>query len=471
MISVDICVVGAGSGGLTVAAGASQMGASVALIERGEMGGDCLNYGCVPSKALLAAARAAQSMRRADRLGLERHDPRIDFARVMAHVRGVIEAVAPHDSQERFEGLGVRVIRAQARFTGPDALEAGGETVKARRFVIATGSSPLVPPIPGLDKVPHLTNETLFANAQRPAQLRVIGGGPSGLEMAQAPRRLGAMVTVVEKFTLLPKDDPELVDVVRARLLGEGVALMEGAELKRADATPSGVAVAVACDGGEVTLAGTHLLVAAGRRANVEGLGLEAAGVAYSPQGIATDARLRTTNRRIFAVGDVTGRFQFTHIAGYHAGIVLRNILFRLPAKVDDGAVPWVTFTEPELAQVGLSESEARERHGKVMVLRWPFHENDRAQAERDTAGLAKAVMDRRGRVLGAAIVGPHAGELIQPWCLAVARGMKIGAMAQAILPYPTFGEIGKRLASSWYAPKLFNERTRRIVRFLMRFA
>lgn len=471
MIFVDICVIGAGSGGLTVAAGASQMGAKVALIERGEMGGDCLNYGCVPSKALLAAARAAQGMRRADRLGIERHDPRIDFAAVMAHVQGVIEAIAPHDSQERFEGLGVRVIRAEARFTGRDTLEAGGETIKARRFVIATGSAPLVPPVPGLDKVLHLTNETVFANTVRPSHLMVIGGGPIGVEMAQAHRRLGAAVTVVEKFTILPKDDPELADVVRARLLGEGVALMEGAELKRVDATPSGVAIAVARDGGEATLTGSHLLVAVGRRANVAGLNLEAAGVAYTPQGIRTNARLRTSNRRIYAVGDVTGRFQFTHMAGYHAGIVLRNILFRLPAKVSDGAVPWVTYTEPELAQVGLSEAEARKRYGKVTVLRWPFHENDRAQAERDTEGLAKAVMDKSGRVLGAAIAGPHAGELIQPWCLAVAQGMKIGAMASVILPYPTFGETGKRLASSWYTPKLFSERTRKIVRFLLRFA
>jgi pyruvate/2-oxoglutarate dehydrogenase complex dihydrolipoamide dehydrogenase (E3) component len=471
MVSVDVCVIGAGSGGLTVAAGASQMGASVALIERGAMGGDCLNYGCVPSKALLAAARAAQAMRRADRLGLERHDPRVDFARVMAHVQGVIGAIAPHDSQERFEGLGVRVIRAEARFTGPDTVEAGGETVKARRFVIATGSAPLVPPIPGLDQVPHFTNETLFANTARPAHLLVIGGGPIGLEMAQAHRRLGSAVTVVEKLTLLPKDDPELVDVVRARLLAEGVALMEGTELKRADATPSGVAVTVARNGGEATLAGSHLLVAMGRRANVAGLNLAAAGVAHTAQGIATDSRLRTSNRRIFAVGDVTGRFQFTHVAGYHAGIVLRNILFRLPARVDERAVPWVTFTDPELAQVGLSEAEARKRGGKVTVLRWPFHENDRAQTERETEGFAKAVVDRRGRVLGASIVGAHAGELIQPWCLAVAQGMKIGAMAQAILPYPTLGEAGKRLAGSWYAPKLFSERTRRIVRFLMRFA
>lgn len=469
MLSVDLCVIGAGSGGLTVAAGASQMGATVALVERGLMGGDCLNYGCVPSKALLAAARAAEQMRRAGRLGIERHEPRIDFAAVMDHVQGVIEAIAPHDSQERFEGLGVRVIRAEARFVARNRIEAGGETIQARRFVIATGSAPLVPPIPGLGDVPYLTNETLFANDRKPSHLIVVGGGPVGLEMAQAHRRLGATVTVVEQKTILPRDDPELVDVVRAQLLAEGVILLEGAEVARVDAATSGLAVTVRRPGGDVRLAGSHLLVAAGRRPNVDGLNLEAAGVAHGPKGVETDRRLRTTNRRIYAVGDVTGRFPFTHAAGYHAGIVLKNVLFRLPAKVDDRAMPWVTYTDPELAQVGLGEEEARRAHGKATVLRWPFHDNDRAQAERTTEGFAKAVLDGSGRILGAAIVGPHAGELLQPWCLAIARGMRIGALAGLVAPYPTLGEINKRLAGSYYTPKLFSERTRKIVRFLLR--
>jgi pyruvate/2-oxoglutarate dehydrogenase complex dihydrolipoamide dehydrogenase (E3) component len=471
MLSVDLCVIGAGSGGLTVAAGASQMGASVALIERGEMGGDCLNYGCVPSKALLAAARVAQAMRRADRLGIEPHEPRIDFARVMAHVAGVIDAIAPHDSQERFEGLGVRVIRAEARFIGPDRVEAGGETIRAKRFVIATGSSPLVPPIPGLDGVPYLTNETLFENNTKPAHLLVIGGGPIGLEMAQAHRRLGSAVTVIEKDVLLPKDDPELVDVVRARLIAEGVTLLEGAELRRVEATPSGVAATVARGGGEIKLTGSHVLVAVGRQPNTKALNLEAAGVRAGPKGIETDARLRTSNRKIYAVGDVSGRFPFTHMASYHAGIVLRNVLFRLPARVDDRAVPWVTYTDPELAQVGLTEAAARQAHGTIDVLRWSFHEVDRAQAERETDGFAKAILDRRGHILGASIVGPHAGEALQPWALAIANRLGIKAMAGMIAPYPTFSEINKRVAGSYYTPKLFTDRVRKIVRFLMRFA
>jgi pyruvate/2-oxoglutarate dehydrogenase complex dihydrolipoamide dehydrogenase (E3) component len=290
-----------------------------------------------------------------------------------------------------------------------------------------------------------------------------------GLELAQAHRRLGSTVTVVEQKTILPKDDPELVDVVRAALLAEGIILLEGAEVGRIDKSPSGIAVTVRREGGDLRLAGSHLLVAAGRKPNVDGLNLEAAGVEFGPGGIKTDRRLRTSNRSIYAIGDVTGRFPFTHAAGYHAGIVLRNALFRLPAKVDDRAMPWVTYTDPELAQVGMGEAEARRVHGKVTVLRWPFHDNDRAQAERSTEGFAKAVLDRSGRILGASIAGPHAGELLQPWCLAIAKGMKIGAMANLVVPYPTLGEVNKRLAGSYYAPKLFSDRTRKIVRFLLR--
>ncbi|MCC7046139.1 MAG: FAD-dependent oxidoreductase [Alphaproteobacteria bacterium] len=469
MLSVDLCVIGAGSGGLTVAAGASQMGASVALIERDRMGGDCLNFGCVPSKALLAAGHAAEAMRRADRLGVERHEPRVDFARVMDHVQGVIDAIAPNDSRERFEGLGVRVIKAEARFTAGTRLEAGGETIQARRVVIATGSAPMVPPIPGLAETPYLTNETVFANDRKPSHLIVVGGGPVGLELAQAHRRLGSTVTVIEMKSILPKDDPELVDVVRAALLREGVILLENSAVARVDKTAGGVVVSVKRESGELRVAGSHLLVAAGRKPNVDGLNLAAAGVAFGPGGIVTDRRLRTSNRRIYAIGDVTGRFPFTHAASYHAAIVLRNALFRWPAKVDDRAMPWVTYTDPELAQVGMSEAAARALHGKPIVLRWPFHENDRAQAERTTEGFAKVVLDRRGRILGASIVGPHAGELLQPWCLAIAKGMNIGAMAGLVVPYPTLGEVNKRLAGSWYAPKLFSDTTRRIVRFLMR--
>ena len=469
-LKVDICVIGAGSGGLSVAAGASQMGASTVLIERGKMGGDCLNYGCVPSKALLAAGHAAQAVRGAGRFGVRAAAPAIDSGGVYGHVRGTIAAIAPNDSVERFEGLGVKVIASPARFTGPREIAADGTRITARRIVIATGSSPAVPPIAGLKDVPYLTNETIFDLGQVPAHLIVIGGGPVGIEIAQAHRHLGARVTVVEMFSIMANDDPELVDVVRARLAGEGIDLREGVTVARVEKAGNGVAVVIAGNGAEDRVQGSHVLIAAGRRPNVDGLDLETAGIAYSPAGIQVDARLRTTNRRVFAVGDVAGGYQFTHMAGYHAGIVLRNALFRLPAKVDTRAVPWVTYTAPELAQVGLTEDRARKQAGDIRVLRWPFAENDRARAERETDGLVKVITTPRGRILGAGIVGAHAGELIHAWVLAIGQKIKIGAVAGMIAPYPTLGEANKRAAGSFYTPALFGERTKRIVRFLSHF-
>ncbi len=470
ILSVDICVIGAGSGGLTVAAGASQLGASTVLIERGEMGGDCLNFGCVPSKALLAAAHAADAARNARRFGIVTSAPETDFAAVHRHVHGVIGAIAPNDSEERFTGLGVNVIRASARFTAPDTVEAGGRHIRARRFVIATGSSAFVPPIPGLDRTPYLTNETIFDLTERPAHLLVIGGGPIGCELAQAHRRLGAAVTVLEAAAILPKDDPELVDILRMRLKADGIDLREGAKVVRVERRGAGVAVALTRDGAEQVIEGSHLLVAVGRRANLRDLNLEAAGIAHTAQGVTVDAGLRTANRRVYAIGDAAGGYQFTHNAGYQAGVVIRNALFRLPAKIDTRAMPWVTYTSPELAHVGMSETEAKEKHGAIRILRWSFAENDRAQAERATEGFVKAVVTKRGHILGATIVGARAGEMIQLWTLAIGQKLKIGAIANMIAPYPTFGEASKRAAGSFYTAALFSERTKKIVRFLARF-
>ena len=333
VLDVDICVIGAGSGGLSVAVGASQMGASTVLVERGKMGGDCLNYGCVPSKALLAAGHAAEATRHAGRFGVNVGEPRIDGRRVNDHVHGVIAAIAPNDSVERLEGLGATVIKGHARFTGPAQVEADGIRVNARRFVVATGSSPFVPPIPGLSDVSFLTNETVFDLDAVPEHLIVVGGGPIGIEMAQAHRQLGSRVTVLEMFTMLPKDDPELVQVVRSRLTSEGIDIREGVKVVGVASTDAGASVAVAENGKESRIEGSHLLVAAGRRPNVDGLDLEKAGVVYSPKGVQVDRRLRTTNRKVFAIGDVAGGYQFTHMAGYHAGIVIKNALFRIPAR------------------------------------------------------------------------------------------------------------------------------------------
>ena len=469
-IKTDICVIGAGSAGLSVAAGASQMGASVVLIEKGAMGGDCLNTGCVPSKALLAAAHAAQGFRDAARFGIGALEPAIDFAKVRDHVRGVIAGIAPNDSVERFEGLGVRVISDTARFTGPREVVAGEVAVRARRFVVATGSSALVPPIPGLDGVPYFTNETIFENATCPDHLIVIGGGPVGLELAQAHRRLGARVSVIEMLRCLPKDDPDIAAVALGRLRAEGVALLEQTAVRSVESTASGVAVNTEADGRAGRVEGSHILVAAGRAANVDGLGLNMAGIDFGPNGIAVDAGLRTTNRRAFAIGDVAGPYQFTHMASYHAGVVIRRALFRLRAKVDYRAVPWVTYTDPEVAQVGMTEDQARAAHDDVKVLRESFADNDRARAERDMDGLIKVMTTRRGRILGVSIVGAGAGDLLLPWSMMIARKMKIGAMASLIAPYPTRGEIAKRAAGAYYTPSLFGPRTRWMVRLLSKF-
>ncbi len=468
-IKADICVLGAGSAGLSVAAGASQMGAKVALIERARMGGDCLNYGCVPSKSLLAAGKAATAHRRAARMGIRYAPPEIDFGAVHDHVHGVIAAIAPQDSVERFEGMGVTVLRSDARFTGPREIEAGETRVRARRFVVATGSQPLVPPIPGLDSTPYLTNETVFGLTERPDHLIIVGGGPIGCELGQAFCMLGARVSVVEMASILPRDDPELADILRTRLRADGIVLYEGAAVTSVARSGDGVAVTIGRDGKSETLLGSALLLAVGRRPSVEGLGLEAAGIAYDRSGIKVDRRLRTTNKKVYAAGDVCGGYQFTHMAGHHAAVVLKNALFRLPSSVARRAVPWVTYTEPELAHVGLGEAAARHAHGKIRVLRWPFADNDRARTEHRTDGLIKVIATPRGRILGASVLGHRAGEVIQPWVLAMSRGIRLSALAGMIAPYPTLGEINKRVSSSFFADKLFSDRTKWLVRLLLR--
>lgn len=468
VLTPDICVIGAGSGGLSVAAAAAAFGVPVVLVERGRMGGDCLNTGCVPSKALLAAGRHAAAHAEASAFGIGMTAPVVNFARVQAHVKGVIAAIAPNDSKERFTGLGVRVIAGEARFQDRATVTVGGTAIRARRFVIATGSSPALPPIPGLEATPHLTNETVFELTRCPEHLVVIGGGPIGLELAQAHRRLGAAVTVLEAARPLARDDEECAAVVLDALAREGVVVRAGVKVARVE--PDGEKVRVFVEGaaGAEPIAASHLLVATGRAPNVAGLGLEAAGIARDPRGIVVDRRLRTTNRRVYAIGDVAGG-NFTHVANYHAGLVIRNALFRLPVRADAAAIPWVTFTDPELAQVGLTEVEARKRHRAIRVLRWPYHENDRAQAERETHGHIKVVTDARGRILGATIVGRGAGELIATWTLAISQRLTVRALLDLVLPYPTLAEIGKRAAVGFYAPGAASPWVRKIIALLRR--
>ncbi len=472
-LTPDLCVIGAGSGGLSVAAAAAQLGADVVLIEKGRMGGDCLNSGCVPSKALLAAAARAQAMRAGGQaFGITAPPPEIDHRAVKEHIRHVIAAIAPNDSVDRFTGLGVTVIQGAAKFLDKRTVQARGQEIKPRFFVIATGSAPAVPPIPGLSAVPYLTNENIFENEQKIEHLIIIGGGPIGMEMAQAHRRLGSRVSVLEAFTPLGRDDPELTRILIDHLQAEGIDIRARAKVEKVEPTEKGLAVLISRGEDEEPerLEGSHLLIATGRTANVEGLNLEAAGVKFDRTGIKVSSTLRTSNRRIYAIGDVTGGQQFTHMANYHAGIVIRRTLFRLPVRAKTHHVPWVTYTDPELAHVGLSEAEAVARYRKIRIARWPYSENDRAQAERATSGLIKVILKPNGHILGASIVGRHAGELIHLWALAISAKLPIKAMTGYIAPYPTLSEISKRAAIAFYTPRLGSPMLRRIMGLLRRF-
>ena len=465
-IKTDICVIGAGSGGLSVAAGAVQMGAKVVLLEGHKMGGDCLNYGCVPSKALIAAGKQAYTMNCGGHFGVTPVKPKIDYAAAKDHVRRVIETIAPADSQERFEDLGVKVIREYGRFISASEIQAGETVITARRFVIATGSSPLVPPIPGLENVPYETNETIFELRDKPDHLLIIGAGPIGMEMAQAHIRLGSEVTVIEGLKALGQDDPELASIVLGRLREEGINIVEDAMAAEIRGTAGAIEVEV--KDGRV-FKGTHLKIAVGRKANITDLGLDAAGIKYN-RIITVDAGLRTTNRKVYAIGDVAGSFQFTHVAGYHAGVIIRSMLFGLPAKVRSDHIPWVTYTDPELAHVGLTEAQALEAHGKNLeIARFDYAENDRAIATAKTTGMIK-VMVVKGRPIGASIAGESAGELIALWALVIANKLKMSAVAAMIAPYPTLGEISKRAVGAYFSPRLFDSSmVKRVVGFVQR--
>lgn len=423
------------------------LGLNVALVERDRMGGECLNTGCVPSKALLAAARTAQTIRDARPFGIDAA-PAIDFKRVQAHVRTAIESVAPHDSAERFTSMGVEVIHGEARLLDNRTITVNGQHIRTKRAVIATGSEPAIPPITGLSDVPFFTNETIFENGALPEHLIILGGGPIGVEIGQAYRRLGAAVTILERDRAMPKDDPELARSLLQCLAREGVAIRENAEVKAAACEGKDVSISVDEAGQTRQVRGSHLLIATGRKPRTAGVGLQTAGVQYDDRGIKVDRYLQTTSRGIYAAGDVVDGPRFTHVCSYHAGIIIRNALFRLRAKVDYRSLPWVTYTDPELAQVGATEKQARQQYGDdIKLIRVPYSENDRALTERHGEGMLKLIADRRGRVLGASILGAHAGELAHLWVVAIEQGLKLRDLAQMIAPYPTWGELDKAAA------------------------
>jgi pyruvate/2-oxoglutarate dehydrogenase complex dihydrolipoamide dehydrogenase (E3) component len=448
----DVCVIGGGAGGLAVATGAAQLGARAVLVEMGKLGGDNLHRGTIPSKALIAAARHLNQIRQAKTFGLSAITPVFSQRAIIEHMQSTIATVAPNESAERLAGLGVRVIRAPAKFEGRDVVAAGDERISAQAFVIATGSSPSIPGLQGIEAVPHLTNETLFQSSARLDPLIVIGGGGVALELAQAYQRLGSRVTVVAPDGFLAEHEPELAQPLLNRLADEGLTLVQGARIERVEPRESGgVRLILEKSGARQALEGSDLLIAAGRSPNIAGLGLEVAGVSHGATGIPVSSGLQTSNPRIFAIGDVTGGPAYANVARHQASIVLRRVLGGERATYNPDIIPFVTCTDPELARIGLGEAEARARHGRrVRVLRWPFSENDRAIAERRTDGYVKVIANANGTILGATILGAGAGELIQSWALAVSSKLSVAQFAESLAAYPTLSETGLRAAQGY---------------------
>ena len=445
----DLCVIGGGAAGLVVAAGGAGLGAKVALAEKRALGGDCLRYGCVPSKALLHSAKVAHTLRSADRAAIGGCRPGIDLAQVMERVAGVVRTIEPHDSPDRFRSMGVDVIFGAGGFVDPARFEIDGKPLTAKRFVIATGSRPAIPPIEGLDRVPYLTNETVFDLREPVARLAILGAGPIGIEMAQAFRRLGSDVEVVDIAPqILSKEDPDLADIVREPLIREGIRFHLEHTAVRVEGRAGDIRLLIRNRSGEESrIECSHLLIAVGRKPNLEDLGLESAGVMLEKGRLKLDARLRTTNPRIYACGDVAGPYLFTHMAEHQAGVVLKNTLFHIPSRADTRTVPWCTFTDPELARVGLSEREARDRAIPHRVYAFDFADLDRAVTDDQATGRAKLIATPRGRILGAAIAGAHAGELIHEYILAMRKNLKVSDLAGTIHIYPTLAQINRRLA------------------------
>jgi pyruvate/2-oxoglutarate dehydrogenase complex dihydrolipoamide dehydrogenase (E3) component len=463
----NLVIIGGGPAGLVIASVAAQLGLKVTLIEKSDkLGGDCLHTGCVPSKTLIQTARVAALMRRGAEFGLDAFEPQVDLGRVNDHVQSVIDQIQRHDDPERFRSYGCEVLFGSAEFVDPHRVRVNDEVVRGRRIVIATGSRPFVPPIAGLEEAGFVTNENLFSLRALPRRLVVLGGGPIGVEMAQAFARLGSQVTLVERLPhLLPQEDPELADALRDLLIAEGIRIHTDTSAERVRV--SGDTRVLECSG-ELNLEADQLLVAVGRRPSLEGLNLEAAGIEYDRGGIGVDTRMRTSKKHIFACGDVCGPYPFTHMAEYQAGIVISNAVFRFPKQADYSVVPWVTYTDPELARVGLTAKQAADKGLDPVVLRFPFKDIDRALAEVEPHGFVKLVTHKK-KILGASILGPHAGELLHEIVLAMKTGAGIGDISATIHAYPTLAQVHRRTVNTFYGAKLFSPATRRLARWINR--
>lgn len=468
----DVIVIGGGAGGLTTTVGCAQLGMKTALVERKQLGGDCLYHGCVPSKTLLRTAGLYRQAAEFERFGLpEVKLPEVRMADVNARVGRVVAEIAKSDSPERFERLGAEVFMDTPRFISPHEVEVGGRTISARSIVISTGSSPRGLPIPGLEEAGYITNLDVFDLDTRPDDLVVIGAGPIGAEMAHAFARLGSRVTVLDIAPqMLPREDADMAEIVQKRMESDGVQFRLGVKISKVERHGNGRRIHLEDNGEQVTLDADTLLVAAGRKGNTDDLGLEKAGVAVEKSFIATDSKLRTSQKHILAVGDVNGRYLFTHVAGAEGSVAVRRLALRLGSTMSYQNVPWVTYTDPELASVGYNEKTATEAGIAYSVVRQEMSENDRAHAEGEPEGMMKTLLDKKDRVIGTQIVSLHAGDLLLPSIFAVGKRWKLSDVMSPIYPYPTLGEIHKKSASSYMAPKLFNTRVRKILRTLFRY-
>ena len=466
----DIGILGGGAAGLTVASGAAQLGARTILVEKEpKLGGDCLHFGCVPSKTLIRTAHVYHLIKTAKDFGLpEMTLPPVDFKEVAARIQSVISTIQEHDSEERFCSLGARVEFGDPTFIDDHSIQLNGNTYSAKNWVIATGSSPGIPPVEGLDNTPFITNKEIFSLEHLPSSMIILGAGPIATEMAQAFSRLGSKVSVVQRSgQILSKEDKDLADEVMGVLSSEGVEFYLNATIIRALERDEEREILIKDGGGrEISLRAEKILVALGRKPNVAGLGLEHIGVELDRKGVKVDNRMRTNIKHIYAAGDVTGAYQFTHAAGYEAGIVIGNAIFHLPRKVDYTFLPWCTYTDPELASIGMNEKAATAAGIKYSIWTEAFKDNDRSLAEGEKIGKIKMILDKDEKPIGVQILGPRAGELLNEWVAVLNGKVKLSSLASAVHPYPTLGEINKRVAGTYFSPKIFSNKIKKGLKF-----
>ncbi len=466
----DIGVIGAGAAGLTVTAGAAQLGAKTLLIEKESLlGGDCLHYGCVPSKTLIRTAQVYHQMKKAEEFGLPPVDLRpVDYQQVAKRIQSVIQTIQKHDSEERFCGLGAKVEYGDATFVDEHSLRLNGKIYSAKNWVIATGSSPSIPPIEGLDKTPFITNKEIFSLDHLPRSMIILGAGPIAIEMAQAFCRLGTQVSVIQRSNqILSKEDKDMAGEVMEALRSEGVTIhLNTTVVSTKDLGTEREITIRDREDQKTTLRAETILVAMGREANLADLGLENLGVEFSGKGLQVDNRLRTTQKHIYAAGDATGSYLFTHAAGYEGGIVISNAIFHLPRKVNYTYLPWCTYTDPELASIGMNEKAAKAAGIDYSVWTEEFKDNDRSLAEGEKVGKIKMILDAKEKPLGVQILGPQAGELLCEWVAILNGKVKLSTLATAVHPYPTLGEINKRVAGTFFSPKIFSGKVKKGLKF-----